>query len=255
MTVASSAAVESPPAPPESDFERVCWQLAGFEARLSPEWVDGYLAAVLAGPRAVSVDEWLPALTGELFARVFADPSDERFARGALAARWRELAAQLDPEMLLEDPETIRLEPWLLQFDETDHADFVAGGFGTADEARDQLRSGVAWSRGFRSALADFAADWAAPADLDPDELTRYQAALSRIDALRQPGAGSDCGPDATATRDELIDDACLAVQDLRRWWVAHAPKPTTRRAVPQPGRNEPCPCGSGRKFKRCHGA
>jgi preprotein translocase subunit SecA len=20
-------------------------------------------------------------------------------------------------------------------------------------------------------------------------------------------------------------------------------------------GRNEPCPCGSGRKFKRCHGA
>ena len=22
-----------------------------------------------------------------------------------------------------------------------------------------------------------------------------------------------------------------------------------------RPGRNEPCPCGSGRKFKKCHGA
>jgi hypothetical protein len=25
-------------------------------------------------------------------------------------------------------------------------------------------------------------------------------------------------------------------------------------RAPPKPGRNEPCPCGSGRKFKKCHG-
>jgi uncharacterized protein YecA (UPF0149 family) len=23
----------------------------------------------------------------------------------------------------------------------------------------------------------------------------------------------------------------------------------------PKPGRNEPCPCGSGKKYKRCHGA
>jgi SEC-C motif-containing protein len=25
--------------------------------------------------------------------------------------------------------------------------------------------------------------------------------------------------------------------------------------AAPTPGRNEPCPCGSGLKYKRCHGA
>ena len=30
---------------------------------------------------------------------------------------------------------------------------------------------------------------------------------------------------------------------------------PTVRRAAPKVGRNEPCPCGSGRKFKHCHGA
>jgi len=32
---------------------------------------------------------------------------------------------------------------------------------------------------------------------------------------------------------------------------------PSTRRPAPAPGkigRNEPCPCGSGRKYKRCHG-
>jgi preprotein translocase subunit SecA len=26
-------------------------------------------------------------------------------------------------------------------------------------------------------------------------------------------------------------------------------------RSGPKVGRNEPCPCGSGKKFKRCHGA
>ena len=29
----------------------------------------------------------------------------------------------------------------------------------------------------------------------------------------------------------------------------------TVRREVPKVGRNEPCPCGSGKKFKKCHGA
>ena len=25
--------------------------------------------------------------------------------------------------------------------------------------------------------------------------------------------------------------------------------------AVPAVGRNDPCPCGSGKKYKKCHGA
>lgn len=28
----------------------------------------------------------------------------------------------------------------------------------------------------------------------------------------------------------------------------------TLRRRRPKVGRNEPCPCGSGTKYKRCHG-
>jgi uncharacterized protein YecA (UPF0149 family) len=32
----------------------------------------------------------------------------------------------------------------------------------------------------------------------------------------------------------------------------AHAPAKNPLRDV---GRNDPCPCGSGRKFKKCHGA
>ena len=32
-------------------------------------------------------------------------------------------------------------------------------------------------------------------------------------------------------------------------------PKVTVRRETPKVGRNDPCPCGSGKKFKACHGA
>jgi len=31
-------------------------------------------------------------------------------------------------------------------------------------------------------------------------------------------------------------------------------PKVTIRREVPKVGRNDPCPCGSGKKYKQCHG-
>ena len=34
-----------------------------------------------------------------------------------------------------------------------------------------------------------------------------------------------------------------------------HGPRPEpVRRAEPKVGRNDPCPCGSGKKFKKCCG-
>lgn len=34
----------------------------------------------------------------------------------------------------------------------------------------------------------------------------------------------------------------------------AGGPAQTVHRAIPKVGRNEPCPCGSGKKYKKCHG-
>jgi hypothetical protein len=49
--------------------------------------------------------------------------------------------------------------------------------------------------------------------------------------------------------------DATKAESD--RWAASADGQRTFAHLVgsPRPGRNEPCPCGSGRKFKRCHGA
>ena len=92
----------------------------------------------------------------------------------------------------------------------------------------------------------------------DSEDGRWYDDCLNRVLALVLP-------PEALAehikanysgdplTRDELVDDACFGVQDLRLYWLDHAPKPETRRVGPQPGRNDPCPCGSGKKYKKCH--
>jgi uncharacterized protein len=46
------------------------------------------------------------------------------------------------------------------------------------------------------------------------------------------------------------------AIIDAREYWKATNNAPTTvRRTSPKTGRNERCPCGSGRKWKQCCGA
>jgi uncharacterized protein len=44
-------------------------------------------------------------------------------------------------------------------------------------------------------------------------------------------------------------------VYDLRELWQTIGPRVQTLRAVATPGRNDLCHCGSGKKFKKCHGA
>jgi len=41
----------------------------------------------------------------------------------------------------------------------------------------------------------------------------------------------------------------------MRKMTVALVYNRGTLRKPEVPGRNEPCPCGSGKKYKRCHGA
>jgi uncharacterized protein len=54
---------------------------------------------------------------------------------------------------------------------------------------------------------------------------------------------------------DAAIEDLVATVIDLATIGRTERLKvATVRRGMPKVGRNEPCPCGSGRKFKLCHG-
>ena len=50
-----------------------------------------------------------------------------------------------------------------------------------------------------------------------------------------------------------IRDDLQLAIRDPEFGPVER--NPDTAIAVQKVGRNKPCPCGSGLKYKRCHGA
>ena len=52
-------------------LDALCQRMAGFEDQVSLEWLDGYMAALLAGPRRVAADEWLPVFAEGVFARAF----------------------------------------------------------------------------------------------------------------------------------------------------------------------------------------
>ena len=52
----------------------------------------------------------------------------------------------------------------------------------------------------------------------------------------------------------EVFGEAIWGVYDLRQLWKSLGPRQETIVKGEQPGRNDPCPCGSGKKYKKCHG-
>jgi uncharacterized protein len=184
-----------------------------------------------------------------------------------LGARIAAIETALDPEALYDAPDALRLDPLLAQADPAERERWVAAGR-PADEGL-PLRPGAFWAEGFlaaRERLAD-AFGWPAAGSAGDEAL---QPLLAPLQLLQEPSdteaytAGVAAlrrrGLVAAATTDDeleqaLLDDALFAVQDLRLAWNDAAPRVAPRRVEAAPGRNDPCPCGSGRKYKKCHGA
>ncbi len=252
---------QSSPAELEA-FDKTVEALAGFNTEISFEWVDGFLAAIAAAPRLPAVEEWLPALCGDAFERAFADPASAEPAQAALVTRLKVLCDQLDPEPLFDDPDQLRLDPLIGEVSDEDRQRLVDEGALTAEEAQ-AVQTGGLWAEGFFDGVAAFPALWEEPPHEDASVL--FKQAFDQIAALLMP-PGSDewkahvaehypKAQEGEPTRDDLLAEACMSVQDLRLFWVDFAPKTETRRVEATPGRNDPCPCGSGKKFKKCHGS
>ena len=240
-------------------FDATCERLGGFNPDLSFEWIDGYLAALAAGPRVPETEVWLSAMCGDAFERAFADPADHTQALRALKTRLSVLLDQLDPEALIEDPESLRLFPLMSEITDEDRQRLMDENALSAEDAA-QVQTGGLWAMGFLDAIEDHTDIWVEPGDEELAET--FGECIDIIAALLLPPNGDEYAehlsifhPGEPPTRDDLIDEALFAVQTLRIYWLDNAPKPATRRVEATPGRNEPCPCGSGKKFKKCHGA
>ena len=240
-------------------FDTTCARLGGFDPEISFEWVDGFLAALAAGPRLPEPAVWLPLLCGDAFERAFADPADAEQAQHALELRLKVLCAQLDPAALMDDPQTLRLDPLMSEWTDAERERVVQDEGVPAEDAA-LLQTGALWADGFMDAVESIPGLWVEAAD---DESARmFGALIDQIAVLLLPPDDDAYAehiatyyPQGAPTRDEMLAEACWSAQDLRVYWVDRAPKPATRRVVATAGRNDPCPCGSGKKFKKCHGS
>ena len=121
-------------------------------------------------------------------------------------------------------------------------------------ETRTGRRDYRGWCEGFLDGAEISETDWFAAAD--PDELAEL---LFPIDVLADALPRHQRAAYKPAEWRNLVHDAERSLPEtvarLADYWsIVRAPPATVRRDAPKVGRNDPCPCGSGRKFKQCHG-
>ena len=217
---------------------------------LSVEWLDGFSAALLAGPKLVMPSEYLPVLLGEAGLDIFKGEDEVRLFMGTFQRRWNEIAHALgSPVDNLTDPRAYT--PLMLDWDSllADLPEAEAAAIGNQETPG----YGELWAAGFLFAMEYWEADWALP-EGSKDE--------AYVDACLDPFYTLVASPDEwtpeekNLSRDAHVANAIWAVYDLREFWHdrGFAPRNPIRKAS-EPGRNDPCPCGSGKKYKKCCGS
>ncbi len=239
----------------------------------TPQWefCEGFMAALICCRRLIPSSEYLPvllglgdeALPGEVTTNVeeegsFADAAQATEFMSLWMQRWNEIATSLDADVKsLEDeaaynPEVMDVRGGVAALPPEEQA-------AMADEVLPSFAQ--VWALGFMFAVENWPEEWAAPRDKEAAEA--LNDALEAIVSLTEDDEDepeisvfSDDGPPSVSlARLNAFGDAIWAVYDLREIWRSIGPRVETVYRAPTPGRNDLCHCGSGKKYKKCHGA
>ena len=131
-----------------------------------------------------------------------------------------------------------------------------------AQMAQEELPSfAQVWALGFMYAVENWPQEWDAPRDREArkllDKSLHAMVALTEDDTDPPTIAiyDDDGEPSVSETRFNAFAEAVWAVYDLHDMWASLGPRVQTVHRTQEPGRNDPCYCGSGKKYKKCHGA
>lgn len=238
-----------------------------------PQWefCEGYMAALVCCRRAIPQAEYLAVLLGDGAAPGADDAPMDGDGLGAFSGviqqrrflelwqrRWDDMVATLDTEVQsLDAPDSF--QPEVLD---------VRGSIAALPpEERPEIAEedipsiAQVWALGFMYAVENWPEDWTAPRDKEAAQW--LDESLQTIVALTEPDTGKptismfseDGPPSVSESRLDAYGAAIWAVYDLRRLWKSIGPRVETVRRADVPGRNDPCSCGSGKKYKKCHGA
>jgi len=217
------------------------------------EFCEGFLVALVCMRRAVPPEEYWPVLLGDGFR-----PMEHMEFVWRWRRRWQEIALALDaPVEVLEDPRTYHPEA------------LDTRGAILALPAEDRVEGDLVdvpayaqeWALGFMHAVENWPEDWLPPRD--PEAAEMLEAALDDIAVLTEGDPGEPAlsmyaeegPPSVSHERLDQVAAGIWAAYTLRQVWRSLGPRTEPVRKAAEPGRNDPCPCGSGKKYKKCHGA
>lgn len=230
------------------------------------EALDGLFSALVVGPGpTVGPSEYMPLAVGEAHQWRNADEAHEALA--LLMALWNHIiwrVAQPIPDEADESDEAMEAGFDLMPFVAVPEADDAPEGAVADDASGDPFAGidpdfpvGALWAAGFLQGVALRSAYWDRWMDDDPD-LTHDLgdlASMSMVAPEQAQEAGVDWDDRLTLTeRWELLASVPGLLQDLNQTRQEALRTSTPIRRAPVPGRNDPCSCGSGRKYKKCCG-
>jgi uncharacterized protein len=220
-------------------FERLSGILERFDSKrpMNLEQLDGFFAALICSPQIVPPSEYLPKILGHDM--VFEDTANA--------------------QPVLQDFLSLIMRHWNVIAD-TLHSGEVFLPLLLEDE--NGITRASDWATGFLRGMEFHKERWAA---LLADE--EHGGWLVPIFALANEHSSDPAmrpykEPVSAERREKLIVGAAAGVTGIYHYFEAqrlvkgHLLDNTTtfHRVTPKIGRNDPCPCGSGKKFKQCCG-
>ncbi|TWB08502.1 uncharacterized protein FBZ89_1574 [Nitrospirillum amazonense] len=204
---------------------------------LSPLALEGYLTGIVVAPELIPPSRWIAALWGDE-EPVFDNDADLHAVLGTLMTRYNSLLAEIDSGLeRLEAERVCDYRPAFLD----------AGEKPDRQAIRD-------WVSGFWRAMALAPEGWTAFAG---DE--RLQPVITPFIGFIDLDDGAFVPADDI---DERLDDAAgqipraiLVLHKIAKIRAARGPRKAEPVRQAKVGRNDTCPCGSGKKYKRCCGA
>lgn len=223
---------------------------------MSLEMLDGFLSALMVGPDLVMPSEYLPCIWNE--EQVWESPAEAEEVLGLVMALWNDISRRVCAPLPEEDSDEAEAQRML---DAAAPLLALPADLDLADDAvlaeHSELPLGAAWATGFMVGLNLRGEQWEAWAKEDPEieEDVDDIAQLSLFDPEQAEEAGLDADELSTlAERIEMLAELPFVLNDLN-WKRLERMRPGPVRRPDLPGRNDPCVCGSGLKFKKCCGA
>jgi uncharacterized protein len=214
----------------EQELDRLHDALQAGPAAMKLEAMDGYFTALICGPVFVSPNEAVQQVLGDEFAFDSSEQAGEVI--GLMMRHWNWIAAEL--QRTLAEPHVYL--PVLLE----DDTGVVRGND---------------WAHGFMLGVQARLGSWndLVASDEEGGCLVPMMMLVHEHDpdpGMRPPSIDADKRQDVIATMIAGATQCYRYYEPARR--VDAIGNTPLRRQSPKVGRNEPCPCGSGRKYKHC---